>query len=243
MIVAKQRGRPRKARLTRHATVPRIGVANLHELVFRELRTMIVQGVLAPDAVVIETELCERLGVSRTPLREALKLLAVEGLVELRQNRSARITPLRVEETVELFEALGAVERCAAEFAAARMTMSQIDKLSEMQAEMELHYTNGRLEEYFAVNHAIHMFIVTGSGNRALIGTHQWLLARAERARFVALRSQPRWTESVEEHRGILEAITARDSAKAGALLAAHVSHTGDQITRHFAAPDAEVAA
>lgn len=239
----RKRGRPRKARLTRDEALPRIGAASLHELVSRELRTMIVQGVLAPDTVVIEAELCERMGVSRTPLREALKLLAAEGLVELRQNRSARITPLLVEEAVELFEALGSVERCAAEFAAVRMTASQIDKLTQMQDEMEVHYVNGRLEEYFVVNHAIHGFIVTGSGNKALIGTHQWLLARAERARFVALRSQPRWTESVEEHRGILKAITARDSAKAGALLAAHVFHTGDQITRHFAARDAEVAA
>jgi DNA-binding GntR family transcriptional regulator len=233
--VKRKRGRPRKIRATRDDNLPRIGAASLHELVSRELRTMIVQGVLAPDTVVIEADLCERLGVSRTPLREALKLLALEGLVELRQNRSARITPLLVDEAVDLFEALSSVERCAAEFAATRMTADQIEELARMQAEMELHYANGRLAEYFVVNHAIHSFIVAGSGNKALIGTHEWLLARAERARFAALRSHSRWTESVEEHRGILEAITARDAAKAGALLGTHVMHTADQIKRHFA--------
>lgn len=220
-------------------SVSRVGAASLHELVSRELRRLIVRGELAPDTVVIETELCERLGVSRTPLREALKLLAVEGLVELRQNRSARITPLLVDDAVDLFEALSSVERCAAEFAAVRMTAAQIDELARMQAEMEAHYTNGRLEDYFAVNHAIHAFIVAGAGNKALIGTHRWLLARAERARFAALRSYSRWTESVEEHRGILEAIIARDAAQAGALLGQHVLHTADQIKRHFAGTEA----
>jgi DNA-binding GntR family transcriptional regulator len=242
MMEARKRGRPRKLRLAPDPAGARIGAANLHELVFRELRGLIVRGALAPDSVVVEAELCERLGVSRTPLREALKLLAAEGLVELRQNRSARIAPLRLEEAVDLFEALGAVERCAAEFAAARMTQAQIGSLTQMQETMEQHYRDGQLEEYFVLNHAIHQFIVAGSGNQALAGSHRWLLARAERARFLALRSQPRWAESVEEHRAILAAIVARDSARAGQLLAAHVLHTGDQITRHFAAFEAKVA-
>src|SRR4051812_42900832 len=91
----------------------RVSRAGLHAQAAARLRTLIIRGDLAPAEALNELQLSEALGISRTPLREALKLLEAEGLVELRLNRSARIAPLRQDEIAELFEAVSGIERIA----------------------------------------------------------------------------------------------------------------------------------
>jgi len=146
-------------------------------------------------------------------------------------NRSGIVTPLRREELSDLFEAVSAIERSAAELAAARMTERDLQKLKALQDRMERHHHAGELREYFELNQQIHAFIVASSRNETLKATHQWLLARVERARFIALSYQGRWDESVEEHRDILDCLERRDSDKAGKLLARHVQRTGEVVT------------
>lgn len=188
---------------------------------------MIIRGDLAPAEALNELQLSEALGISRTPLREALKLLEAEGLVELRLNRSARITPLRQGEIEQLFEAVSGIERLAAELAAVRMTARDLQRLKNMQKRMERFHERSALRDYFEVNQQIHSFIVACARNEAITATHQWLLARVERARFFALSGRGRWDESVAEHRAILKALEARDSEAAGRALAGHVQRTG----------------
>jgi DNA-binding GntR family transcriptional regulator len=207
--------------------VPRSG---LHDQAAARLRTLIIRGELPPGQPLTETELSEALGVSRTPLREALKLLAAEGLVELRLNRSAVVASLRRDEIAELFEAVSGIERIAAELAAVRMTDRDLQKLNKLQERMERFHDEGELRDYFELNQQIHSFIVACARNGALKSTHEALLARAERARFFALFSQARWDESVEEHRGILRALEARQAESAGKLLAHHVRRTGEVV-------------
>jgi DNA-binding GntR family transcriptional regulator len=228
----KKRGRPRKVLgIGQPATDrTRLQRSSLHERATERLRTMIVRGELAPDSALVESELCDLLGVSRTPLREALKLLAVQGLVELRQNRSARIPPIREEDIRDLFEAVSGIERAAAELAARRITPTQLDELRLLQDEIERHFADGNLQVYFSVNQQIHRAIVVASGNATLLETHAWLLGRAERARYLALSSPRRWGESVNEHRAILGALSARDAEAAGRLLGAHVLRTGGEV-------------
>jgi DNA-binding GntR family transcriptional regulator len=203
---------------------------SLHDEVVGRVRDMIVEGRLAAGMRVHEGRLCEQLGVSRTPLREALKLLAAEGLVQLRLNRSSIVTPIRREEIDELFEAVAGIERLGAELAAARMTLRDHEKLASLQARMERHHDAGELREYFDLNQQIHRFIIACARNSALRSTHDTLMARVERARFFALSSQERWDESVEEHRAIMRALAARDGDKAGRLLAHHVQRTGQVV-------------
>lgn len=207
--------------------VPRAG---LHDQAAARLRTLIIRGELLPGEPLTETELSEALGVSRTPLREALKLLATEGLVELRLNRSAVVASLRREEIAELFEAVSGIERIAAELAAVRMTDRDLQKLRKLQERMERHHDGGELREYFELNQQIHSFIVDGARNGALKSAHEALLARAERARFFALFSQERWDESVREHRDILRALERHEAEPAGKLLAHHVQRTGEVV-------------
>jgi DNA-binding GntR family transcriptional regulator len=218
--------------------VPRTG---LHEQAAGKLRTLIVRGDLSPGEPLLEVGLSEALGISRTPLREALKQLAAEGLVELQLNRSAVVAPLRHDELTELFEAVSGIERCAAELAAVRMTAADLDRLEALQMRIERHHDRGELRDYFEANQQIHGAIVGFARNGVLKASHDALLARAERARFFALSADGRWDESVAEHRQILAALKSRDAERAGRLLADHVRRTGeivaDTLTQKKAAP------
>lgn len=215
---------------TLRARAPRVPRAGLHEQAANELRTLIVRGDLAPGAPLLEVGLSEALGVSRTPLREALKQLAAEGLVVLRLNRGAVVAPLHHEELTELFEAVSGIERCAAELAAARMTVQDVARLEMLQKRIERHRERGELRDYFEINQEIHRTIVGFARNNVLKASHDALLARAERARFLALSADGRWDESVREHRQILAALKARDAARAGRLLGEHVRRTGETV-------------
>lgn len=236
MDTPRKRGRPRKLRPVEASATERLNRAGLHAQAGRQLREMIVTGALAPGAPIVEADLCARLGISRTPLREAVKMLAAQGLVELRPNRSARIAPFDATHITELFEALSNVERIAAEYAAERLSARELGHLSDLQETMEAHYRAGDLAAYFAVNQAIHSAILAGAHNATLVEMHGWLFARAERARYFALGTHARWAESIEEHRAILAALEARQSDTAGRLLAAHVMHTSTGVLARLAA-------
>ena len=215
----------------------RLSRAGLHEQAASRLRTLIIRGSLGPGEPLNESDLSDALGVSRTPLREALKLLAAEGLVELRLNRSAVVAALRPDEIADLFEAVSGIERTAAELAAVRMTPRDHQKLRGLQERMERHHDAGELGDYFEINQQIHGLIVAGARNATLKATHDWLLARVERARLLALSAQGRWQESVAEHRLILQALEARDAEAAGKLLAHHVRRTGTVASDLAAGP------
>ena len=213
----------------RRLRVPRTG---LHEQAAARLRTLIVRGELQPGQQLGEADLSDALGISRTPLREALKQLATEGLVELRLNRGAVVAPFRREELRELFEAVAGIERCAAELAAARMEPRELERLEALQEKIEWHHSRGELRDYFEINQQIHSAIVDGARNSVLKTTHEVLLARAERARFFALSVLGRWDESVREHQDILAALKAGDAISAGQLLGHHVRRTGELVAK-----------
>jgi DNA-binding GntR family transcriptional regulator len=202
----------------------------LHERAAARMRAMIIRGELEPGSSMQETKLSDALGVSRTPLREAIKLLAAEGLVQLRPNRSPRIADIETDNILELFEALAGIERFAAELAAQRITERELQRLRLLQRRMENHHRDGKLDDYFAINGEIHGLIVRAAKNAPLREAHETLLSRAERARYLALGAERRWSNSVEEHSDILAALEARDGDLAGRLLSAHVQRTGTAL-------------
>lgn len=207
--------------------VPRTG---LHEQAATRLRTLIVRGDLLPGEPLLEVDMSKALGISRTPLREAFKQLAAEGLVELRLNRGAVVAALRREELAELFEVVSGIERCAAELAATRMTARDLERLESLQQKIEWHRDHGEQRDYFEANQQIHRAIVGFARNSVMKATHDALLPRVERARFFALSARGRWDESVREHRQILAALKARDAERAGQLLGRHVRRTGEAV-------------
>lgn len=202
----------------------------LHDEATERIRDMIVEGRLTEGEWINEAELCQQLQISRTPLREALKVLAAEGLIELVPRRGAHVARLSAQEVADLFEALSGVEGLAAELAAARMSEADFVRLRQLQIRIEQrHKAKDRLA-YFHENQAIHMLIVRSSGNSAIIGIHARLIARVRRARYQAILSEARWSAAVEEHAQILAALEKRDARRASELMRRHVAHTGDVV-------------
>lgn len=204
----------------------------LHIQVAVRLRDMIVHGTLRPGERINEATMCDQLSISRTPLREAFKTLAAEGLVELRPNRGALVTPLRQPETLELFETIAGLERIAAEHAADRLSLAELKRLEKLHAKMEACHEAGHMRPYFACNQEIHQTIVAGAKNKVLQSAHGFLHVRMTRARYFALFAPQRWSESVAEHRRIMDALRVRDGARAGAEMGAHVWRTGQIIAQ-----------
>lgn len=202
----------------------------LHDEATERMRDMIVEGRLAAGEWINETELCQQLKISRTPLREALKVLSAEGLVELVPRRGAHVAQLSVREIVDLFEALGGIEGLAAEMAANRMSEADLEKLRQLQLCIEQRRRANERLEYFHENHELHEAIVRFSGNSALVDIHARLIARVRRARYQAILSELRWSEAVEEHANILAALEKRDARRAGDLMRQHVARTGEVV-------------
>jgi DNA-binding GntR family transcriptional regulator len=212
-------GRARRSRTTPAAIVR---AKPLHESAAERLRDMIVEGRLAVGERLHEANLAAVLQVSRTPIREAIKLLATEGLVDLLPGRGARVSGFSVEQVRELFEAIAGVERNAAELAAERMTEREFDKLQRMHERMARHHAAGERQPYFRLNQEIHLAIVAAAKNATLQAIQASLISRARRVRYEALASQARWIEAMEEHERLMAALADRNGPLAGAIMQKH---------------------
>lgn len=198
---------------------------SLHEELVDRIREAIVEGQLTPGQKVPERELCEALNVSRTPLREALKVLAREGLVVLTPNRGARVATVTLEEMAHTFPVIGALERLAGEMACERATPSEIDRIVALHDELFAHHGAGDRDRYGKANRAIHDGIVAAAANPVLSVQYDVLAAGARRARSLANLSDERWAQAVDEHRGIVAALAARDAPRLGRLMEEHIAN------------------
>lgn len=197
----------------------------LHETVIDQLRDLIVQGELAPETKLNERVLAERLGTSRTPLREAIKFLASEGLVELLPNRGAVVAPLKPEKMKEVFVVLGALEALAGDLACRNASEDDIAEIRALHFHMLAHHAAGELAQYFKFNQQIHSRIMDCAGNTTLAASYRSLNAHVKRARYLANLSRERWDKAVQEHGEILDALTRRDGARLQALLRDHLAN------------------
>ncbi len=202
----------------------------LHEAVIERLRDMIVEGDLTAGERLNDARLARLLNVSRTPIREAIKLLANEGLVELLPGRGTRVAELPLESIAEMFEVIAGIERHACELAAEHMTAQTLQHLQRKHERMLRRYEAADRRAYFKLNHEIHLDIVACSGNAILVGMHATLIARARRARYAALESTERWAEAMGEHADLMRALAARDARGAGEIMHAHDRRTARAI-------------
>lgn len=194
---------------------------SLHAEVVEAVRNMILEGELEPGARVPELQLCERLGVSRTPLREALKVLAVEDLVDLSPNRGAVVRAVSARQTAELFEVLATLEVRAGELATTRATTGQIVAIRTLHERMLDDREAHDRRRYFDDNQAVHRLIVEAAGNSEMAATHRQVSRKIARARYAVTLDARAWRESAEEHGDIVAALVVRD----GQALAAAIRH------------------
>lgn len=223
--------------------VTRIERRPLHEEVLGHLRDRIVSGELPPGGRLNERVLCEQLGISRTPLREAIKMLAAEGLVELLPNRGAIVTPLKAAQIADTLAVMGALEAVAGGLACANASEAAIGEIRALHFEMLAYHARNDLDGYFKCNQRIHDRIIEASGNPVLTNTYRQLNANVLRARYMANLSQERWDVAVREHDEILAALVARDAGRLKRLLAEHLAHKVASVMAALAADTADTAA
>ncbi len=202
----------------------------LHEEIAGFLRQMIFDGELEDGIRVPEKALCERFDISRTPLREALKVLANEGLITLLPNRGARVSTLTPEDIDEVFPIMGALESVAGEMAATAISDEGIAEIRALHYQMALHHTRKERLEYFALNQKIHEHILKAAGNPTLTQMYKTLSGRIRRARYIANISQSRWDQAMQEHEVILRILGERDGPRLGELLKTHLLNKREAI-------------
>lgn len=189
------------------------------------VRDLIVRGDLRPGERLNERLLCEQLGISRTPLREAIKFLASEGLVDLLPHRGAVVTALDTQRLAHALEVMGALEALAGELACRKASEARIGEIRALHAEMLAMYARKDLAGYFRFNQAIHLAIVEASGNPVLATMYRQLNVNARRARYMANLSKERWDAAVREHEEILMALERRDVPALQRLLRDHLAN------------------
>jgi DNA-binding GntR family transcriptional regulator len=197
----------------------------LHEEATERLRDLIVQGRLAAGIRLNERLLTAQLGLSRTPLREAFKVLATEGLVELLPNRGAIVSQMDPVRLAESLAVMGALEALAGELACRTATDAQINEIRALHYEMLAYHARGDLAGYFKFNQAIHLKLVKYSGNAVLFNMYRQMNGNVRRARYLANLSKERWDAAVREHDEILAALSARDVKRLKVLLSDHLAH------------------
>jgi DNA-binding GntR family transcriptional regulator len=196
---------------------------SLHEAVTTRLRDLIVEGQLPEGSRIVERELCEQLGVSRTPLREAFKVLAVEGLVEILPNRGAVVARLGPREARDMLAVIARLEALAGELCCAQASDAEIASLQALHDRMMAHYAARDRLEYFHLNQDIHLEIVRLSRNDVLAAMHARLHARMKRIRFRGNDIPDNWAAAVADHEAFMGAIARRDGKAAGAVLQRHL--------------------
>lgn len=208
----------------------------LHEQVAHRLRQMLVENRITPGAKLNERELSEVLQVSRTPLREAIKMLAAEGLVELLPNRGAIAVELSEADVFNTFEVMAGLEAQSGELAAQRITDAELDEIKAMHYEMLAAYTRRDLPAYYRLNAAIHGAINAAAKNPVLTATYQQVNARLQALRFRSNQDGEKWSIAVKEHGQMIEALAARDAAAMRAVLLTHLKNKRDVVVEQLRA-------
>ena len=213
----------------------------LAQVVAAHLRDMIAQSELAPGDRIREREVAKRLAVSRTPMREALRLLAAERLVELLPNRGAVVGNPSAKEVEDLLSVLATLEALAGEQAALRASEAEIAEVRALHYEMLATFERGDRLAYFKLNQAIHRAIVAASHNAALIELHGQTNARLYRIRYQSNLDNDQWPMAVEEHDAMLRALSARDAGGLARILRDHLGSTWAKVRERLEAADRDL--
>jgi DNA-binding GntR family transcriptional regulator len=203
---------------------------SLHQEVASTLREQIFAGTLAPGSFVDELDLCERLGISRTPLREALKVLTAEGLLRHEPRRGCFVSVVTEQDLDDIFPIIALLEgRCAYE-AARNATDSDLQELGALHDQLQSHAKAGRITDYYASNFAIHEAIILLADNRWLSQSIADLRKILKLSRLQSLSAPGRLKQSLSEHMTVFAALKSRDSEGAEAAMRTHLTRQRDAL-------------
>jgi DNA-binding GntR family transcriptional regulator len=202
----------------------------LQEEVVARIRQMIEDGTLLPGSRVPERQVCTQLGVSRTPLREAFRILAAEGLLELTTRRGATVKRLRPDEIDHMFEVIEVLEALAGELACAELDDAGLRAIEGLHERMMAAYRRRDRRRFFALNQEIHERIVAGCGNPILIRVYAGLSGQMRRIRYMPQITEAQWRIAAREHAAIMKALKARDRRALGRILREHLDTKRERV-------------
>jgi len=209
-----------------------IARTSLHSEVTSRIRSFIVESRIRPGDRVPEMEISKELGVSRTPIREALKVLASEGLVDLLPLRGAVVKAFSDKDASDMLEVMGLLENFAAQ-KACEADQKKIDKVLAMHKKMKVMFTKGKRPEYFELNQKIHDALVEMSGNESLMMVHSILSKRMRSLRYSGNSTPDNWRGALEDHEEIAAALRKRDMKAIKKAVNDHFANTIQRVVKN----------
>ena len=217
-----------------------IARTSLHGEVTARLRDMIVEAQLKPGKRIQELEVAKTLGVSRTPVREALKVLASEGLVELLPLRGAVVKAFTPKDAQDMLAMIGLLEEHAGR-AACSASDAEIAAIVELHERMRFHFERRERPEYFALNQQIHNAIIEAAHNATLSMLHASVRTRMRRIRYIGNHAPDNWQAAMAEHEDMIAALRVRDGERLARAMGLHIANTWPRVAATAAGSDSPV--
>ena len=200
-------------------------------MAYRQLKALICDGSMPGGSHVLEQEAAIRLGMSRTPVREAMVRLREDGMVELRPRHGMRILPLSPGDMREIYQLLTSLEGTAAELVARRgISAGELAGLRDAVGAMDSALERDDLDAWAVADERFHGDLVAACGNRRLVAAVNQYWSQAHRARLLTLRLRPKPVTSNRDHAAVVQAIEAGDSARAGRVHREHRERAGAML-------------
>lgn len=208
---------------------------SLQAEVVSRLRDEIVEGVWEPGMRLQERVLCERYGVSRSPLREACRVIASEGLLELQPNRGAVVTRPTLTDAIEYMEIVQALQTLAIRRACEQASEAQLARIRSLHEQMHEYSDRNEIGPFFERNNEIHEAIVQASGNAALVSMHEHADRHITRLQNLSGAREAEPGLSMAQHDAFIGALLRRDADTAAAALATHLKTVSEEIRKRIA--------
>ncbi len=205
---------------------------SLVEVIFKQMEGMILSGNIQPGERINESKISNLLGVSRAPIREALRLLASNGILEIHANRGMFVRDIKVREVDELYDIRAALDALAGERAAELINQEQLQVLEKWMQEMAGYVEVNDVGTYYRANINFHTAIVEISGNENLLSFYEGICKRMSLFRKASLSLPGQLSVSLQNHNKILEAITSKDPVKAADVLRNHTLEAKKTLLR-----------
>ena len=202
----------------------------LHNMVVSRIRDMIIEGALPAGSRIHEGQVGLQLGISRTPLREALKVLASEGLIDLIPSRGAFVSTLTPKAARDMLDVLKQLEAMAGPLTCLNATDEEIKEVRRLHDAMLGYYATRSRLDYFKLNQQIHSLLISLAGNESLSLVHEILQTKMKRIRFIGDQKEESWRDAVEDHEEMIKALESRDGARLSAVMVEHLANSWDRI-------------
>lgn len=206
----------------------------LRDVVFNTLRSAILTGELKPGERLMEIHLAEKLGVSRTPIREAIRQLELEGLVTMMPRRGAQVAHITEKSMSDVLEVRLALDELAAQLACERITDDEIDDLKQACTDFETAVTSADIQNITKADVRFHDIILKASKNSRLVSMSNNLAEQMYRYRFEYIKDKSGWQSLITEHRMITSAIESHDVNLATNAIHVHIKNQENSILRQI---------